>query len=206
VEYGNLLTDIYTRKRIEYVASLIKPGSTVLDLGCYTGDLLTQVDCDYTGIDSDPEALAIARGRGAETICLDIDSQELPFRYQKFDVVIITEVLEHLKNPQRLLEKVSGMTDRVIISIPNECTIMHRMRVLFGGGINGICFSPHYHLHFPSITQSDRLVRKYFNIIEKHYWVHLGRLPIPYWFGKALANLMPGLFARGVIYVGGKRG
>lgn len=38
---------------------------------------------------------------------------------EKFDYVIFADVLEHLKEPKKIMEKISNLTEIMIISIPN---------------------------------------------------------------------------------------
>jgi hypothetical protein len=172
----------------------------VLDLGGYTGDLkLIKPTLDYTVVDSDLDALRIAKERGAKTHCRELEGN-LHIN-ETFDVVVCSEVLEHLKNPELLLKQMVKLADAAVISLPNECTIYHRFRALIGLGIDSSGFAPHYHMHFPTIKQSDKLVSKYYDIVKKIYWFHPGKIKFPYKLGVKLANWMPGLFARGTIYL-----
>ena len=92
--------------RLVRVAQLIAQhlqGGAVLDVGCWTGGLariLTDhVPCSYTGIDVEPAAQAIEAARRAvpEQRFLVVPSVEsLPFEAESFDVVVLTEVIEHV--------------------------------------------------------------------------------------------------------------
>lgn len=217
LEYKNILEDKYSKARLETALGLIKPylkkATKILDIGVYTGDLfkILPVTTDYYGVDNDEKALKIAQERGVKVCKLDIENQPLSFKSKEFDVIIAMEVLEHMKDPERLIQQISNLLSDggvVLLSLPNECTILHRFKVMFGRGIDGTAFAPHYHLHFPTLRQNDDFVRKYFKIIKKKYWIHLGTgnaervLSIfSYGFWLALANLRPSLFARGVIYL-----
>lgn len=215
--YKNVLDDKYSAIRFNMAVALIKPyiKQTVklLDIGCYSGDLLSALhqDISYYGIDTDEEALKIAHERGARVFKIDIENQILPFNDQEFDIVIAAEILEHLRDPEKIMLQIKKIIKRegiILISLPNECTIYHRIKVLFGQGIDGMGFAPHYHLHFPTIKQSNEFVKKHFKIIKEQYWVHLGEgkiekilSKISYKFWISLSNLYPTLFARGVIYL-----
>jgi 2-polyprenyl-3-methyl-5-hydroxy-6-metoxy-1,4-benzoquinol methylase len=82
---------------------------TILDVGCAQGALgaaylrrnpLARV----LGIDSDPAALLIARGRLTETICADVAITPMPFiNPNGIDCIIYGDVLEHLADPWTLL-------------------------------------------------------------------------------------------------------
>src|SRR5947208_6793169 len=83
------------------------PGARVLDLGCRDG-ALTQAYLDgnqVVGVDADREALAEAARLGIETQWADLD-QPLELPDASFDVAVAGELLEHLRDPQRLVAEV----------------------------------------------------------------------------------------------------
>lgn len=59
----------------------------VLDVGCYTADLLKFLppSVDYYGIDNDENALEIVKKRGAKVIKLDLENEEITID-QEFDI------------------------------------------------------------------------------------------------------------------------
>jgi SAM-dependent methyltransferase len=89
----------------------VEPGETVLDLGCGTGTLLhalvaRQPEARFTGIDPDPQVLAIARRRlQSSTPTVELVegyAQDLPFPDEAFDLVISTLIFHHLPDPVKL--------------------------------------------------------------------------------------------------------
>jgi 2-polyprenyl-3-methyl-5-hydroxy-6-metoxy-1,4-benzoquinol methylase len=112
------------------------PGRRVLDLGCRDG-ALTQAYLDgneVVGVDADREALAEASQLGIETHWADLD-QPLDLDAESFDVVVAGELLEHLRDPQRLVGEVrrllrSGGT--FVASVPNAYRLKGRLLFLFG--------------------------------------------------------------------------
>lgn len=115
---------------------LSRPGLRVLDLGCRDG-ALTSAYLDgnrVVGVDIDRAALAHADELGIETVWADLD-QPLPFEDDSFDVVVVAEVLEHLRFPEQLLSEarrvlVPGGT--LIGSVPNCYRLKSRLRFLLG--------------------------------------------------------------------------
>ncbi len=216
--YGDMYAaDKYVRLRFAIYKSLLTPflkdRVKVLDIGCYTGDMLKLLppSVDYYGIDVDGKALEIAETRGAKVIRLDLETGIISLD-QKFDIIVAAELLEHLKDPERLILQIKQLLKEggvVLLSLPNECTIYHRLKVLMGKGIDGTGgFASHYHLHFPTIKQNDQFIERHFQVIKRRYWIHTGegkiakvlsKIPDRVWL--ALAKLRPSLFARGVIYL-----
>lgn len=215
--YGNMLGDPYVRLRlstcVELLGPYIRDHCKILDIGCYTGDLLTYLppSVDYYGLDADEQALKTARARGAKAVKIDLETGDIPLSRAKFDIVVATEILEHLRDPARMMQQIKRLVAPdgvVLISLPNECTIYHRLKVLLGHGIDATGFAPHYHLHFPTIRQSEDFVSQHCFIVDKRFWHHLGTglparvlslLPRAAW--DALAATYPTLLARGTIFL-----
>jgi 2-polyprenyl-3-methyl-5-hydroxy-6-metoxy-1,4-benzoquinol methylase len=115
-----------TRKRIDFAAEVI--GSTaaasVLDVGCGTGNQLTKPLAErfpgvqFLGVDSDEGTIAFAREANV--------LPNLSFATEikgRFDLVIASEVLEHVEDPVDFLRSLRGRlatTDgRVLVTTPN---------------------------------------------------------------------------------------
>lgn len=213
--------DKYAKQRILTYAKLITPylkrGSRLLDIGCYTAELYEHLpkDIEYCGLDFDEEALKIAMSKGVMVKKVRFDEEPINLN-TKFDVIVAAEIIEHLKNPEALLEQAKRLLSEdglILVSLPNECTIYHRIMALFGKGIDMYAFKLYKHLHLPTISQSRNFIKGYFGIIKEVYyvsasgkgsrWECLGkftsRIPDRVWLG--LAKIWPGLFARGAIFL-----
>lgn len=112
------------------------PGRRVLDLGCRDG-ALTRAYADgneVIGVDADKEALAEAQKLGIDTRWADLD-EPLPFEGESFDVVVAGELLEHLRDPRRLVaeaRRVLRPGGKFVASVPNAYRLKNRMRFLAG--------------------------------------------------------------------------
>lgn len=116
----------------------IKSKSNVLDIGCATGYFakkLQEKKCKVWGIDSDKGALAVSKKYCVATYATDIENlPSIPFR-QKFDYILLLDVIEHLKNPNRILQTTQRYLEengRFIISTPNIAFISNRISHLAG--------------------------------------------------------------------------
>ena len=109
------------RERLLGLAHL-KPGESVLDVGCGTGTLAIAARRhvgpagDVTGIDASPEMLAHAerkaRKAGAAVLFKRATAQLLPFPDAQFDAVFATVMFHHL--PRKGREECAGEMRRVM--------------------------------------------------------------------------------------------
>lgn len=100
---------LFFGKRYKKLSDLIalKSGETLLDVGCGPGQLLRLLHAKYpqnsfTGLDVDPEILAIARKNLTEGVKLiESSATELPFPDQSVDAVTSTLMIHHLSSEQK---------------------------------------------------------------------------------------------------------
>lgn len=103
----------------------LKPYS-ILDAGCgegFTLDILKnrKIGKKLTGFDFLEEAIGIGKKLHPELNLLTGDIYNISFKDNSFDLVICTEVLEHLENPEKALKELRRVTkEYVLISVPNE--------------------------------------------------------------------------------------
>ncbi|MBU0957632.1 MAG: class I SAM-dependent methyltransferase [Nanoarchaeota archaeon] len=117
------------------------PGGSVLDVGCMDDYLLKRIDrkkFDYSGIDIEPlvehdkimkksvEELIKGKNPQKSKISGATKSKTAPSRrnsedFDGYDIVIATEVLEHVDDPVDAMKKIKGLSKRfVLVSVPNE--------------------------------------------------------------------------------------
>jgi SAM-dependent methyltransferase len=112
------------------------PGRQVLDLGCRDGALTRAYagENEIVGVDADREALVEAEKLGIETRWADLD-EALPFGDATFDVVVAGELLEHLRDPRRVVSEVLRVLrpgGTFVGSVPNAYRLKNRLRFLLG--------------------------------------------------------------------------
>lgn len=112
----------------------------LLDIGCGDGNFTmlaareAGAELAY-GVDVSPKAVEMARSRGVLAECLDLDNQDLPFEPECFDVVLCGEVIEHLFDPDRLLDNVWRVLRPggvFVLTTPNLASIYNRIALLLG--------------------------------------------------------------------------
>ena len=112
------------------------PGRRVLDLGCRYG-ALTQAYAggnDVVGVDVDRAALEQAAALGIETVWADVE-EPLPFDEASFDVVVLGELLEHLRFPESTVaeaRRVLRPGGTLAGSVPNAYRLKNRVRFALG--------------------------------------------------------------------------
>jgi methionine biosynthesis protein MetW len=140
------------RQRYAMVAEWVEPGSKVLDIGCGDGMLLAylrdQRAVDPLGMDISSEAVAFVRSMGIQAFQTDVLDAgfQLPDEY---DYIVLSEVLEHLSEPETLMLKLQHHARRgVIVSIPNTGFYKYRLRLLCGAFPVQWVYYPGEHLRF----------------------------------------------------------
>jgi ubiquinone/menaquinone biosynthesis C-methylase UbiE len=111
-----MLGDPALHARRTFVADALSGVSTILDLGCGTGELLGMLgtllgdEAYCVGIDLSPDMLAVARqtiGDSPRTYVVQADvTQPLPFADETFDVVASLNLLQEVSAPTLVLEEV----------------------------------------------------------------------------------------------------
>lgn len=99
---------------------------SVLEAGCAEGMILNRLQETLrgklmVGFDTNREALDLASQRVSAAKFLAGSVYGTPFAAASFDLVICSEVLEHLEDPHAALEELSRLArQHVLLSVPNE--------------------------------------------------------------------------------------
>lgn len=140
----------------------VRPGSAVADVGCASGYMaraLQTMHCRITGIDQFPlQSDAIIR----DFIQSDLDRGDFPIDAGRFDYILLLDVVEHLRSPERLLDqlrhsRVTGKEVKVLFSTGNVAFCITRIALFLGWfnyGTRGILDLTHARL-FTFRTASD---------------------------------------------------
>lgn len=141
--------------RLGETVARLKP-VTVLDAGCGEGETIARLrallPADVTAFDRNPACVEYARRRHPGVKFSVEDIYSLPWPDANFDLVLCTEVLEHLAEPARALAELARVARRdIVVSVPHEpwFDITNRIGNVFQPGV----FDPKEHVqHYNPVT------------------------------------------------------
>ena len=117
---GNL-----NEKRIDLmlIASLVEQGTRVLDIGCGNGELMellvAERDVDARGLELSQQGVNACVSRGLAAVQGNADTDLSYYPDQGFDTVILSQTLQATRRPKEVLQEMSRIGSKLIVSIPN---------------------------------------------------------------------------------------
>ncbi|WP_425307179.1 methionine biosynthesis protein MetW [Halorhodospira halophila] len=125
------------RRELEIVADWIEPGSRVLDLGCGDGTLLHYLvqrkGVTAYGLEIDPRKVTRCMDRGVNVVRADLDEGLDDFHRDSFDHVIMSQTVQAVRYPDKLLEDMLRVGRHGIVTFPNIGYWRLRMQLLLKG-------------------------------------------------------------------------
>lgn len=123
--------------RAKHIVSLVKKyatHTTVLDLGCGTGLITKDLPGKVFGVDLNPWNIERARTHCPNaTLAVGNAEQPLPFSPNTFDVVVCTDMLEHIDHPNQVIHNAAQVLvpgGYFIGEVPSKCPIWKLRKVL----------------------------------------------------------------------------
>lgn len=134
-ELSPMPTNIFQDQRLDYdlILELIKPGSSVLDLGCGSGELLSRLrkkgHTRLVGIEIDEHNIVASVNKGFDVIQADLNKGLCSFKDEQFDVVVLSQTLPSILDTRGIIDEMLRVGRLGIVSFPN---FAHRpMREMF---------------------------------------------------------------------------
>jgi len=126
------------RNDLNVIAEWVQPGSRVLDLGCGDGTLLHRLmldkDIQGYGLEIDHDQINICVSKGVNVVEQDLDQRGLSnFTAGSFDTVIMTQALQTMRYPDKLVEEMLRIGRECIVTFPNFGHWKARLYLAFKG-------------------------------------------------------------------------
>jgi hypothetical protein len=114
-----------------FLQSHIKATDRVLEIGCDRGQVLSSLDAgERVGLDYNETAIAAGKAEYPELTLIAGEAREYLKRSPKFDVLILSHLLEHVDEPEQFLASVKDRFERIYIEVPDfDWTELNRLRL-----------------------------------------------------------------------------
>ena len=186
------------------ILELVRPNSSVLDLGCGSGELLYTLIKERNvrgqGIEIDEQATYKCVAKGLNVFHGDIDVGLSEYHDKSFDYVILNQSLQQIRHVDAVLLDALRVGKKVIVGFPNFAHYRSRLQIFFRGRTPITGALPYYwyetpNLHFLSISDFIAYCESKKIDIEKSSY--LGE--------KRAVLLLPNLFAHTGIFLVSKQ-
>lgn len=152
-------------------------GKLILDVGCasgYFGKLLIKKKASVIGIDISKLVIKEAKRVLTDAKLVDLNTGKLSFKSKVFDVIIASEVIEHLLAPIDILKEMNRVLKNegeLIISTPNLLYWGNRIKFLKGEFTytdEGVFDRGHVHFYVYKTLLND-LKESGFKVVEENH-------------------------------------
>ena len=132
-----LLTPWLHQKRTEIIIPFVK--GDILDIGCGSADIANIKGIEkYYGIELDMGHVEALKNKypAHSFFQMDLDVDEFPDKRCKFDTIAMIAVIEHLKNPDKILSQIPSLLKeegKVLITTPSPLgDRIHKIGAMLG--------------------------------------------------------------------------
>ena len=120
------------------VVKMVRPGARVIDIGCGDGTLLDVLrekrQTSGTGVELDIERYEEAIAAGHDMLFDDVDENGIECAPDcRYDVAIVSDTLQEVKNPRGLLHEALRLADEAIVTFPNFAAYRIRLTLALTG-------------------------------------------------------------------------
>jgi len=111
------------RKDWELIQTLIENNKKVLDIGCGAGELINKLEInkhsDARGIEVNGNLVRSALSLGISVVQGDAEKDLSQYSNESFDYVILSQTLQAMYNPKKVLLEMLRIGNKVVVSFPN---------------------------------------------------------------------------------------
>jgi len=200
--------ELFVEKKFSEVKKLIQPrlNLKILDIGCHDAAIIKFLPkCEYYGIDIDPKEISKLKKQGVNAEIADLNKDPLPFQKERFDYILLLDVLEHVINPKQLLKDTKELLKprgKIITTLPNDYHLLNKLRFITNKHLTEDPFAPYGHLHYFPIKSGEAFLKQSnLKIIKKINIPPVKPKILPQSIKNLLTTLAPQSFARDVLYL-----
>jgi len=121
----------------ELIMRHIERGSRVIDLGCGDGRLMerlrNEMGCEVMGVEVEHDNIVAVIRRGLPAIAADLNDGLVDVPDNSFDVAVLSQTLQQVRNPKHLLLEMLRVARRAAVVVPNFGHWRVRLEVLRRG-------------------------------------------------------------------------
>ncbi|MFH0831811.1 MAG: class I SAM-dependent methyltransferase [archaeon] len=163
--YGNIpFYEFYLQRKNVLVAKIIEnyaKKGRLLDIGCGNGNILSYFSKKFKVFGLDISSYILKKAKeavpSAKVKVCDIEKKDIPFK-KKFDVIFLWNIIEHMKNPGKVLKRIGknlGKNSIVVIHLP---TINNLISALEYKVVWDWLIKEKTHIYRPSIKEFRKLL------------------------------------------------
>ena len=188
---------------LSVIEKWIEVRSKVLDLGCGNGNILSELqktkDVIGLGVEIEEKNIEECLLQNINVIEQNIDDGLINFSNDSFDVVILSQTIQVLKNPNNALEEITRIGETCIVTITNFGHWRSRLSLLLNGRMPVTSPLPESwyatpNIHLCTLKDFEMLCSELLITIEERVTVNSNNE------NKWYLNIWPNLFSASAIY------
>lgn len=200
------------KKELESLINKIhKRPVRILDVGVGDGiyesilDSEVKKKCEFYGIDISIKQAQRARVFMKEVKIVDLNMDNIPYPNNFFDICILSEILEHVFYPEKLIEETGRVLRKkffLLITVPNSASLQLRLAILIKGASPLLNYPENKeHIRFFTSADIQNMVKDKFKILYLQglssflfdKWNFFMKIPMPWIFEKLGNKFLPNL-------------
>lgn len=173
---GPFVREVLGRRDYAIISDIVEPNTRVLDVGCGDGELLQWL-AEHKGVEARGVEIVGARvqraiARGVSVYQGDIDQGLADYPDDVFDYVILSQTLQEVRQPLKVLREMLRVGRRAIVAFPNFGHWRVRLAHLWTGRAPQTKLFPHEwydspNIHFLTVHDFQALAEKQRWTIER---------------------------------------